>query len=152
MNGLRYVICLMIGLTACGEFPMDPENTLFSTKNGVLKVGITHHPPFTVVDGKGMYQGLEVEMINVFADELHASVEWVNDSESALFEMLEKQEIDMVVGGITKQSLFRKKAGFSRPYLQSGPRKYVWAVAPGENAFMLKVEDFLFRTTQDRPS
>ncbi len=149
---MKHLLLLIPFLSmGCSNFPKDPEQTLTQVQGHTLKVGITHHPPFTIVSGNSP-AGTEVELVKILAEQLQADIEWVNSSEEALFKKLEKFEIDLVIGGITSKSPWKKHAGFTRPYQREGKEQYVFAVAPGENAFLLQVEKFLFeQTKQSRP-
>lgn len=145
-----YIVWMLPVLIGCENFPKDPEHTLSKVIGGTLKVGITHHPPFTVVSGDSTLTpgGIEVELVESFARELNAQIVWVHETESQLFKMLKSREIDMVIGGITQKSPWKTHAGFSRPYLKREKEKYVMAISPGENAFLMRIEKFLARQTQ----
>lgn len=142
-------VCIPVFFTfACSNFPKDPEKTLEQVQGQTLKVGITHHPPFTIVSGNSP-SGSEVDLVHKLAKELQADIEWVNNSEEVLFKKLEKFEIDLVIGGVTSKSPWKKHAGFTRPYLKVNREKYVFVVAPGENDFLMKVEKFLFEQKKE---
>lgn len=135
---------LLAVLTGCTNFPRDPEHTLQQVQNQTLTAGITHHPPFTIVVNSDSLAGSEVELVKKLAGRMNAKVKWVISSEAELFDRLKKYEIDLVAGGITSDSPWKKHSGFTRPYLSAGKKKYVFAVPPGENAFLMEVEKFLF--------
>jgi polar amino acid transport system substrate-binding protein len=134
------VLCVasMAMAAACG-LPRDPEGSIDRIRRtGVLRAGITPHPPFTTDTG-----GPEADVITAFAHSLGASVQWHRASEAALFEALERFELDVAIGGFTADNPWGPKLGFSRPYVEVGGRQHVVAVAPGENRLLLELERVL---------
>ena len=124
--------------SACG-IPRDPEDSLERVRRtGVLRAGITAREPFTTATG-----GPEADVITAFAQSLGARVEWHPGSESALFEALEKFELDVAVGGFTADHPWGPKLGLTRPYLKAGKKKHVVAAAPGENRLLFELERVL---------
>ena len=132
-------IWLIIG---CENYPRDPDKTLEKVRNGTLLVGYTENPPW-VVKGSAEPTGIEAQLIKDFASELNARIQWQNDTEQDLFQKLEKQELHLVIGGLTAKNAWKKKISFTRPYLKGEKEKYVMAVLKGENAFVLQLEEFL---------
>jgi ABC-type nitrate/sulfonate/bicarbonate transport system substrate-binding protein len=84
--------------------------------------------------------GTKADLVTAFAHSLGARVEWHNDSEAALFEKLEKFELDVVVGGLTADNPWAVKVGFTRPYVEADGKGHVVAVAPGENRLLVEIE------------
>ena len=70
---------LAVGAAGCG-IPRDPERTLAPVRGGTLRAGITPSEPWTTLEGGGP-GGVEVELVEQFAHELGARVEWVDGSE-----------------------------------------------------------------------
>lgn len=137
---------LLILLTRCGPFPRDPEDSLHQITNGKLSVGYTVHRPFVFTEN-GVVSGLEAELVEGFAAEMGATVQWEEAPEAVLAEKLKKQQLDIAIGGFTTESHYKKELGFTRPYMQTD-KKYVFAVAPGENALLLRLEKFLQQKKQ----
>jgi len=98
-----------------------------------------------VVDGKP--DGPEVRLIEDFAAELNAQVEWTVGPESDLFAALEKRDLDLVVGGLTDDTPWKDRVGLTDPYLKlttdGRTEKHVIVVAPGENRWLMRLEEFL---------
>jgi polar amino acid transport system substrate-binding protein len=155
-------------LAGCGlEIPTDPEGTLDRVSGGTLRAGISHNPPWTETGtgptstgpepagtgttpaGTGIAPGgTEAELVRAFAAEHNARIEWVSGGESNLVRQLERGELDLVVGGLTKDSPWSKHAALTRPYLETsnaqGDREqHVMAARMGENAFLVELERFL---------
>ena len=98
----------------CGV-PRDPESTLDTVRGGTLRAGITASDPWTTLEG-GRPGGVEVELVELFARELGARVEWVDGSEADLIGALEVRELDLVVGGLTADTPWQSKAAITRSY------------------------------------
>ena len=98
----------------CG-IPRDPERTLERVRGGTLRAGITASAPWTTLEG-GRPGGVEVELVERFAGELGARVEWVDGSEADLIAALEMRELDLVVGGLTADTPWQARAAITRSY------------------------------------
>ena len=98
----------------CG-IPRDPEGTLERVRGGTLRAGITASAPWTTLEG-GRPGGVEVELVERFAGELGARVEWVDGSEADLIAALEMREVDLVVGGLTADTPWQARAAITRSY------------------------------------
>jgi polar amino acid transport system substrate-binding protein len=142
---VRFFLLLLPLLAGC-HFPDDPDGTLDRVQNGRLRAGLSARDPWTrLVDGKPA--GPEARLVEDFAAELNARVEWTVGSESDLLAALEERRLDLVVGGFTDDTPWEKRVALTEPYLEleSGGRteKHVLAVAPGENRWLLRLEEFL---------
>ncbi len=136
---ILWAACLPSG---CDSFPKDPHHTLDRVRNGTLRVGYSESRPWVIKSGN-VPGGTEAELVQQFAQNLHAKIEWHNDTEQNLVERLEKNEIHLVIAGLTDDTPWKKKCGITRPYRKVGKKKYVMAVAPGENGFLVALEKFL---------
>jgi ABC-type amino acid transport substrate-binding protein len=131
------IACALALLGACASPPVDPEGTLDRVEGGVMRVGITHNPPWTIVGDKP--SGVEVELVERLARDLDANVEWTEGSEEEIFALLEKRDLDLVIGGITAANPFSSLATFTTEY----HAKHVMAVPFGENGWLVTLEKFL---------
>ncbi|MBV9928905.1 MAG: transporter substrate-binding domain-containing protein [Acidobacteria bacterium] len=102
---------------ACVNLPRDPEGTLARVEGGRLRVGLVEHPPW-VVRTEGEPSGAEVELVRRFAAELRSRPEWHWGGEQRHMEALERFELDLVVGGVTDQTLWWKYVGLTGPYFE----------------------------------
>jgi polar amino acid transport system substrate-binding protein len=110
-------LLLLVALLAAGcQYPRDPEGTLDRVRGGVLRVGVTHADPWVTLDG-GAPGGVEVELLERFAETLDAEVEWVEGSESDLMEALHGRQLDVVVAGLTRRSEWQRVAALTRPFV-----------------------------------
>jgi polar amino acid transport system substrate-binding protein len=105
---------LAVLAAGCG-IPRDPESTLDRVRGGTLRAGITASEPWTTLDD-GRPGGVEVELVERFASELGARIEWVDGSEADLIGALEVRELDLVVGGLTADTPWQAKAAITRSY------------------------------------
>lgn len=144
-----------LGLAGCSSsgYPADPEGTLDRITGGVLRAGAAHHPPYVDVTGAEP-AGSEADLVRRFAQSRGANVEWTVSGEEALLTSLEKGDLDIVVGGLTKKSPWTTHASLTRPYAEvTGPdgeqAKLVMAVPLGENQMLGALERFLDEQPQE---
>jgi polar amino acid transport system substrate-binding protein len=143
---MRPVLCISLafGAVAC-SLPRDPEGTLDRVRGGTLRAGVAINHPW-VTDSAGTYGGIEPALVRALAAELQANIQWVTGGENALMPALHERELDLVVGGLDNQTPWAKQVGVTRPYhtvMEPEKHEMVWAVAPGENAWQMRVERFL---------
>lgn len=113
----RVIVVLVLLATATGcDIPRDPENTLELVSGETLRAGLIASEPWASLED-GEPSGIEVELVEAFAAEIDASVEWFDGAESDMFGALHEGELDVVVGGITSQSPFGSDAALTHPYL-----------------------------------
>ncbi|MDQ4024326.1 MAG: transporter substrate-binding domain-containing protein [Actinomycetota bacterium] len=123
---LRWGVPVLALLASCG-LPNDPEGTLERVTGGTMRVGVTENPPWVVLGDDGP-SGVEVEIVELFAEELGAEVEWHEGSADELAGALEVRELDLLVGGIESTSGLAAHGGLTHPYLTT---QVVVAVPPG---------------------
>ena len=138
-------------LAGCGaQIPVDPEGTLEDVRSGTISVGVSPNADFVEVSN-GPLQGSEIQIIQNFAENLDAEVEWTVGGEEQLVSALENGDLDLVAGGISSKTPWAEQVGMTRPYtthvdVDGKESKIVMLVPPGENAFLFEVERFLDRT------
>lgn len=139
-------LALAVGLSGCDiVVPADPDGTLARVTEGELRVGWSPDPGLIAEDGDAPAGSLP-DLVEGFADDLHADVEWTEASEETLVGMLERGDLDLVVGGMTDQTLWVDRAGMTRGYPGidgADGRSIVLFVPLGENAFLSELERFL---------
>lgn len=135
-----WLVASATAAAACG-IPHDPEDSLDRIRQtGIVRAGFTVHEPWVTADGTGMPAGPEAEVVSRFAESLGARVEWRQGSESALFEALERFELDVVIGGLTADNPAGPSLGLTRPYVEHDDKQHVMAAAPGENRLLVALE------------
>jgi polar amino acid transport system substrate-binding protein len=107
------VVALLIG--AC-RIPEDPEGTLDRVEGGVMRVGVTESEPWVELEDGVPTGGVEVQLVRRFARDLDARIEWVDGSEEDLIDALKEGSLDLVIGGLTSKSRWKKDAAFTRPH------------------------------------
>lgn len=156
--------CLLAALVAsvpgCDRYPRDPEKSLDSAlQRGTLRVGLTEGPPWVVREGSGA-AGLEVRLIEDFARRLGVEPRWTWAPLDENVRALERFELDIVAAGLTEKSPWGQKVGATRPYYTEHARArgsgeavklaHVLFVPPGENALLLRLEDYLADVPPER--
>lgn len=139
---------LAAALTGCATIPVDTEGTTERVRGGVLRVGLTHHPPWVDATDPARPDGTEVRLVEQFAAGLGADIAWTIGSEATLVAGLDDGRLDLVAGGFTDDTPWSQQAATTTPYLeerdQGGAlRKHVLLTRPGENRFLVAVEQFL---------
>jgi polar amino acid transport system substrate-binding protein len=110
------VVGLCVSRLGC-QYPRDPEGTLERVRGGTLRVGVTPAEPWVILAAGRPPDGIEVRLIEEFAAELDADVEWVEGSESDLMAALEGRQLDVVIAGLTRRSVWMHSAALTRPYV-----------------------------------
>ena len=147
---IRHVLAVAILVSACG-LPKDPDDTLKRVENGEVRVGIAIHPPWTT-DSARAFGGVEPALVRALASQLGARVRWTPGGESVLMPQLHEHKLDLVIAGLDAKTPWAAKVAITRPYhWVTAPqrRELVWAVAPGENAWQMRVERFLREQRDD---
>lgn len=113
---LTSLVLIVPGLGGC-DIPRDPQGTLDRVQNGNMRVGvISGSSPWAHFED-GRPSGIEVELIKLFAKELNADIEWVPGNESRLFNALQEHQLDLVIGGVTKDAPWQTHAAFTNTYI-----------------------------------
>ena len=146
-------VAAVTAVAGCADIPADPEGTLERASGGVLRVGVSAHEPWTVVEG-GNRSGVEVRLVEDFAAGFDADVEWHDGGEEALMERLHRGELDVVVGGLTEKPPWSSHAALTRPYVvvtspAGGDEPHVMATRMGENALLVALERHLQQQEAD---
>lgn len=141
-------LCALL-LTGCGVIPADAEGTLDRATDGALVVGVSEHPPWTVVDADtGEVTGSEADLIKGFAESINAEIEWRPGAESVLAGEIQESELDIVIGGLTTSSPWSSHMALTRSYASvdsegGQTENMVMGVPLGENELMVALERFL---------
>jgi polar amino acid transport system substrate-binding protein len=114
------VILLLVAVAATGcQYPRDPDGTLNRVDGGVMRVGVTASDPWVLLDGDRPVGGAEVELARRFARDVGARIEWVQGSEEELVDAAKEGQVDLIVGGLTNKSRWKKDVAFTRPYVET---------------------------------
>jgi polar amino acid transport system substrate-binding protein len=113
---LILVITSLCGV-ACRDLPRDPKETLDRVQSGRLRVGVVENPPW-VVRTDGEPAGTEAILVREFAQNMKVTPEWGWGSEQQHMKALEHFELDLVIGGVTKDTPWKKSVGLTSPYYE----------------------------------
>ncbi|MFI5843146.1 substrate-binding periplasmic protein [Catenuloplanes sp. NPDC051500] len=127
LAGLTASLLLVTGTAGC-QWPRDPGGTLEHVRNGVLRVGVTANPPWTVVQDGAEPAGVEPELVRRLAEQLGARVEWSSGTESTLMPAVRDRTLDLVIGGLNATAPWTAEASLSTPYITT---RTVVAAPPG---------------------
>ena len=134
-----FILILAFIITSC-DFPKDAEGSWEKAVNDKLKVGVTSHPPFALIENDSA-GGTEIDLLRDFASENQLEIEFIEGSETELVKKLENYELHIVAGGFDKKTLWEKKAGLTHPYDQT----HVFFIPKGENGLLEKLETFILQ-------
>jgi ABC-type amino acid transport substrate-binding protein len=115
---LRGLVLLGLAAVAACDLPHDPNDTLERVQKGVMRVGAIEAEPWVRWSELGP-SGIEVALIEEFAGELDARVEWIRGGESQVLLALSEERIDLAIGGLTKSNPWSDEVAFTRPYHRS---------------------------------
>lgn len=141
------ILLVSLFLSNCGVVPRDSAGTLDRVRGGELRVGVVNHPPWVRVEGDQI-TGVEPDLIERWAQHLHATVAWRPGAEADLVEALHRRDVDVLAAGLVSDSPYRGRIALTQPYLESQDRYgsnkgHVLAVMPGESALLLSLDQFL---------
>ena len=136
-SGVLKAFLVVFGLAAC-DLPRDPEKTLEAVRGQELRVGVLKF---------GQNAEKDRPVVERLAASLEAKLVYVEGDAHALFEDLKRGHLHLVIGGVPESTPFGKELGLSKPV---GPlhgaheeENRVLAVRPGENAFLLRVNEVI---------
>ncbi|SES97803.1 polar amino acid transport system substrate-binding protein [Oceanobacillus limi] len=118
---------LMVGLivslmAACGADAEDAASTSEETEDKeVLKMATSaDFPPFESYDTEGNFQGFDIELAKIIADELGYELEIEDMDFDGLIGALQADRVDMVMAGMSATEDRRQNVDFSNAYHRSG--------------------------------
>ena len=139
---------LLVGAgSACATIPKDPDGTLDRVQTTrVLRAGGSPSQGRIEVRDDAP-SGPEVDLVAGFAEAVGARVDWQPGGEEELVNAMERGELDLLAGGLSDQTPWAQRVSVTRPYAESvehGQRvKHVLAVPLGENAMLVRLEQYL---------
>ena len=140
------VALLLLG--GCDRFPRDSAGALERIeRDHVVRVGVVEHPPWVRL-GAGAPAGIEPALVEGWAAERRARVEYRTGDLHALMEALHRREIDVLAAGLHDKTPYAAKAAISQPYVtvkdaRGKKETHVLAATPGESALLLSLDRFL---------
>jgi hypothetical protein len=135
----RVLMAFLIGAILAGcDLPRDPEETLETVQGQELRVGVLKF---------GENAEKDRAIVERLATSLEAKLVYVEGDAHALFEDLKRGHLHLVIGGVPESTPFEKELGLSKPvgtlHGAHEEEDRVMAVRPGENAFLLRVNEVI---------
>ena len=127
-------------LISC-NIPKDPEGSWEEIQKNGLHVGVVVNPPYTLQQNSD-YAGKEIELLQKFAKEKKLQLIYETGNETDLTGKLENYEINVLIGGFTKKSVWTKKVGLTTTY---DKEDHVILIPKGENKLLHFLESFIFK-------
>jgi polar amino acid transport system substrate-binding protein len=129
MRVLAAAIGVGLALLAGCQYPRDPQGTLDQVEGGTMRVGVIDDPPWASLAPDGEPRGVEPELVRQFAAELDAEIEWIEGPAADLVEAMRGFQIDLLIGGLTRDSRYSNDVALTRPYVDT---EIQFATPPGE--------------------
>jgi polar amino acid transport system substrate-binding protein len=107
-------LLVLVALAACG-LPRDASGTLSRVRGGTMRVGVVIDTPWTT-DSATEVGGIEGALARVLARQLGARIEWVRAQPEELLQSAHDRELDLVIGGFTASTPWKKQLALTRPY------------------------------------
>ncbi len=91
-------------------------------KTGVIRVGVNPlFKPFSFVGKEGNRVGIDIDIAKLLAEQLEVKLELIApESFSSLIPMLQKEDIDVIIAGMTINFNRAKLVDFTDPYFDTG--------------------------------
>jgi ABC-type amino acid transport substrate-binding protein len=136
-----------VAAQACSAIPRDTKGALDRATGGVLHVGVIEHRPWTIVEPQRI-GGVEPQLLDRWASQIGARIEWHRGSIEELVEALERRELDVLAAGFYDTTPYAPRLALTQPYLEvedahEKKRALVLAVTPGESALLFSLDKFL---------
>ena len=107
MRRFALLVASVLVFGGCQD-PRDTEGTLDRVRGGTLRVGVATADPWSAVERR---------LVREFAESLDARVEWVEGTESDLMEALAGRQLDVVIAGLTRRSVWMNEAALTHLYV-----------------------------------
>lgn len=124
--------CALVG---CG--PSDQPGVPAKPKKLVVAMDATY-PPFEVVDEKGEFYGVSVDLGRELAKSLGREVEFRNINFDGLIAALKSGSVDCIISSMSANDDRRKSIDFSDPYVKTGLAILAAAKSPVQSLEDLK--------------
>jgi len=139
---MRYIFpCFFFVLCFCGgcDFPRDSKETFINAATQGLAVGVVAR-----TDSVAPIRKRERELVEAFMEEHSFKAEYRVGTETQLVSLMEKGQVDVIIGGFTEKTLWKEKAALTAPYDET----HVWLVKKGESRLVFEIEKFFYNNTK----
>ncbi|WP_298447509.1 transporter substrate-binding domain-containing protein [uncultured Marinobacter sp.] len=132
----RHIATIFLVLMYAGcSFPHDASDAFNRAKSDRLLVGASKNSPF-VVDSVPSPRGTEVDLLRQFAEEQGLLIEFEFANETSLVRKLTEGQLDVLIGGFDKETLWKQQVGLTMPY----DGVHVVLIRKGENRLLYELE------------
>ena len=119
-KNLCFIVIIFFATSAI-IFAQDKSAINRILKAKEIRVGTTgKQPPFSAKAKDGKLMGFEIELAKILADAMKVKLTFVNKPFHELIPALEKNEIDVVMSGMTITPERNLRVAFAGPYIVSG--------------------------------
>lgn len=116
---ILFIILIAGGLAACGS--SDSASGSAEQEEKLLKMATSaDFPPFESRDAEGNFEGFDIDLANLIAEELGYELEIEDMKFDGLIGALQADRIDMVMSGMSATDKRKKNVDFSTTYHHSG--------------------------------
>jgi polar amino acid transport system substrate-binding protein len=117
----KFVVFIFVFTLPALLFSQDGNVLNKILKNGEFRVGTSgSQPPFTMKTKDGQLMGFEVDLAKLLTDAMNLKLKFVEKPFSELLPALEKNEVDVIMSGMTITPERNLKCSFVGPYIVSG--------------------------------
>lgn len=139
---LIYTLLAAILAGASCDLPRDPEGTLERVRQTRrVRVGVVDNAPWVMRAENAEPAGVEADLVRELARELNVVPEWSWGGEGRHMEALKNFQLDLVVGGIKRDTAYRHEIALTAPY----DTEHSFAAPPGENKWLFFLSEFTRR-------
>lgn len=110
-------VSIALAVAAC-QYPRDVEGTLDRVEGGTLRVGVIEDPPWVDLAGAEP-TGVEPALVDRFADQVDAEIEWIEAPESDLVAAMGGYQLDLIIGGLDRSWAHAREVALTRPYIDT---------------------------------
>lgn len=147
MHSRTLLIGILATALAC-DLPRDANGTLDRIRrDGIVRVGYVQGSKWVALYGNTP-TGIEPRLAGGIAQRAGARVQWVGGTQDDLLNDLHDRKLDLVVAGLEASSPWKSKVALTRAFvvdssLPEKPIPHVMAAPPGENAWLVFIEQYL---------
>ena len=117
----KYLIFIFILFIPILLFPQEAKVLNKILQRGELRVGTSgNQPPFTMKSKEGQLMGYEIELAALLTNAMNLKLKFVEKPFSELLPALEKDEIDVIMSGLTITPERNLKCSYVGPYIVFG--------------------------------
>lgn len=120
----RIVVALLLSLllpSCASRTPQTPGALARIVDSGVIRVGMTgEQPPLSMISRDGDFIGLDVALMRVLARSMGVEAQFVKIPFADLLDALDRDEVDVVMSGMTITPARAERVNFVGPYFTSG--------------------------------